>query len=106
MKRARIFILLFIVLAVSIGYYFATTERDSGLVLVGTVDANQVIVSAKIQGRIEKLAVDEGTPVKEGDLIAQLDTAELEAQKNAAAATIRSLQSQVSGTRATELMTR
>jgi len=105
-QRNRFGVLLLIILAIAIIYYFATTRRDSGLVLVGTVDANQVMVSAKIQGRIEKLAVDEGTPVKEGDLIAQLDTAELEAQKNAAAATIRSLQSQVSGTRATEVVTR
>lgn len=106
MKRARIFVLLFIVLAVSIGYYFATTERDKGLVLIGTVDANQVIVSAKIQGRIEKLLVDEGTAVKEGDLIAVLDSAELEAQKRSATNVMAGLRSQVTGTRATEMMTR
>ena len=105
-QRNRFGVLLLIILGAAIVYYFATTRRDSGLVLVGTVDANQVIVSSKIQGRIEKLAVDEGTPVKQGDLIAQLDTAELEAQKRAAEATIRSLRSQVSGSRATELMTR
>ena len=105
-QRNRFGVLLLIILLIAVGYYFATTRRDKGLVLVGTVDAKQVIVSAKIQGRIEKLLVDEGTPVKEGDLIAQLDTAELEAQKRAAEATIRSLQSQVSGTRATELMTK
>ena len=105
-QRNRFGMLLLIILAAAVAYYFATTRRDKGLVLVGTVDANQVIVSSKIQGRIEKLLVDEGTVVKVGDLIAQLDTVELEAQKRAAEATIRGLQSQVSGTRATELMTR
>ena len=105
-QRNRFGVLLLIILLVAVGYYFATTRRDKGLVLVGTVDAKQVIVSAKIQGRIENLPVDEGTVVKQGDLIAQLDTAELEAQKRAAEATIRSLQSQVSGTRATEQMTK
>jgi HlyD family secretion protein len=106
MKRGRFFILLLIILAVSIGYYLATMERDKGLVLIGTVDANQVIVSAKIQGRIEKLLVEEGTPVKEGDLIAILDSAELEAQKRAATNVMAGLRSQVTGTRATEMVTR
>jgi HlyD family secretion protein len=106
MKGRRFLVLMLVLLVAAIGYYFATSRRDKGLVLVGTVDANQVIVSAKIQGRIEKLLVDEGTAVKEGDLIAVLDSAELEAQKQAAADTIASLRSQVAGTRATEAMTR
>ncbi len=106
MKGRRFLVLMIVLLVAAIAYYFATSRRDKGLVLIGTVDANQVIVSAKIQGRIEKLLVDEGTPVKQGDLIAVLDSAELEAQKQAAADTIASLRSQVAGTRATEAMTR
>ncbi len=106
MKGRRFGILLLILLAAAIGYYFLSAKRDNGLVLIGTVDANQVIVSSKIQGRIEKLMVDEGTPVKEGNLIAVLDSAELEAQKRAAENVISSLRSQVTGTRATEMMTR
>jgi multidrug resistance efflux pump len=103
-KRFGVFLL--IMLGVAAVYYFLTTDREKGLVLVGTVDANQVMVSSKIQGRIEKLLVDEGTPVKEGDLIAVLDSAELEAQKRAAESAIASLRSQVTGTRATEMVTR
>ena len=106
MKSGRFLIVILVILAVSIGYYFATTERDKGLVLIGIVDANQVIVSAKIQGRIEKLLVAEGTPVKQGDLIAVLDSAELEAQKRAAQNLMAGLRSQVAGTRATEMVTR
>ena len=70
MKKSKFGILLLVLLSIATIYYLATTRRDDGLVLVGTVDANQVIVSAKIQGRIEKLAVDEGTTVKAGDVIA------------------------------------
>lgn len=106
MKGRRFGIFLLVLLAAAIGYYFLTRDRNRGLVLIGTVDANQVIVSSKIQGRIEKLTVDEGTPVKEGDLIAALDSAELEAQKRAAENVIASLRSQVTGTRATEMVTR
>ncbi len=70
MKKSKFGILLLVLLSIATIYYLATTRRDNGLVLIGTVDANQVIVSAKIPGRIEKLMVDEGTTVKAGDLIA------------------------------------
>jgi len=106
MKGSRVLILILVMVALAVGYYFFTASRDKGLVLIGTVDANQVIVSAKIQGRIEKLLVDEGTPVKQGDLIAVLDSAELEAQTRAAESVISGLRSQVKGTRATEMVTR
>ena len=106
MQRWRFAIFMVVILGLAVGYYFLTTEHDQGLVLIGTVDANQVIVSARIAGRIDKLRVDEGTAVKEGDLVAVLDSAELEAQQRAAVATIASLRSQVAGSRATEEMTK
>ena len=86
-------------------YYFYSTDRTSDTVLIGIVDANQVIVSSKIMGRVEKLYVDEGSKVKAGDLIAEIDSAELEAQKNAAEATIDAYDSQVSSLQATEAQT-
>jgi HlyD family secretion protein len=106
MNRTRFGILLIVILALATAYYFLSTERNQGLVLIGTVDANQVIVSAKIGGRIERLAVDEGAQVKEGDVIAEIDAEELTALKRAAEATLASFRSQVTGTRATEEATR
>lgn len=103
--RNRIFILLAIILVVAAAYYFLSANRNDGLTLIGTVDANQVIVSSKISGRIEKLLVQEGTPVKQGEPIAVLDTAELEAQKRAAEAMLASLRSQVVTSRANESVT-
>ena len=91
--------------AIAAGYYFYSTDRTSDTVLIGIVDANQVIVSSKIMGRVEKLYVDEGSKVKAGDLIAEIDSAELEAQKNAAEATINAYNSQVSSMQATEAQT-
>ncbi|MBV9087592.1 MAG: biotin/lipoyl-binding protein, partial [Acidobacteriaceae bacterium] len=101
-RTGRFWILLAVIFAVAIGYYFFSTPRAKDIVLVGTVDANQVIVSAKIQGRIEQLTVDEGSHVNQGDLIAVLDTAELEAQQQAAQASLESLRSRVLGSRANE----
>jgi HlyD family secretion protein len=100
--KARFPIFLGIMVLAAVAYYFYSTDRSTDLVLIGTVDANQVIVSSKITGRIEKLTVEEGTPVKVGDPIATVDSDELRAQKNAAQATLASLRSQVSGTQFNE----
>ena len=66
----RIGIIVGVIAAISLGYYLYSTPRSGDLVLIGTVDSNQVIVSPQIQGRIGKLLVDEGSQVKQGDLIA------------------------------------
>ncbi len=100
--RNRFFILLGIIFVIAAVYYFFSVDHSQDLVLVGTVDANQVIVSAQVEGRIQKLLVDEGTPVKAGDLIAVLDPSELQTQEAAAAANISSLQNKVSEMRHTE----
>jgi multidrug resistance efflux pump len=94
--RNKFLIVLAIILSISAGYYFFSTPRNKDLVLVGTVDANQIVVSPQVQGRIQKLLVEEGSQVKQGDLIALLDPSELEAQERAAAATIAGLRSKVS----------
>ncbi len=94
--RNKFLIVLGIILASASGYYFFSTPTGKDLVLVGTVDANQIVVSPQIQGRILKLLVEEGAQVKQGDLIALLDASELEAQERGAAATIASLRSKVS----------
>ena len=103
--RNKFFIILGVIFAIALGYYLFSTPRGSDLDLIGVVDANQVIVSPQVAGRISKLLVDEGAAVKQGDLIAVLDPSELEAQARAAAAMIDSLRSQVSATEATSVAT-
>ena len=93
--RNRFLILLGIIFVIASTYYFFSVDHSRDVVLIGTVDANQVIVSAQLEGRIQKLLVDEGTPVKAGDLLAILDPLELQAQDAAASANIASLQHKV-----------
>jgi multidrug resistance efflux pump len=104
-QRNKFFGFLGLLLVIAAVYYFLSTDRSTDLVLVGTVDANQVVVSPKIAGRIERLAVDEGTEVKAGDTIAVLDSQELTADRQAAEALLTSLRHQVSQTRYTEQQT-
>lgn len=103
--RNRFFILLGIIFVIAATYYYFSTDHSRDLVLIGTVDSNQVIVSAQVEGRIQKLLVDEGTPVKAGDLIAVLDPSELQAQEAAAVANIASLRHKVAETQHTERST-
>jgi HlyD family secretion protein len=94
-QAKKIGALIAVIVVVAVAYYFFSVDSSKDLELIGTVDANQVIVSAKITGRIEKLYVDEGAAVKEGDLIAQLDTAELQAQTQSAAAALANMRQKV-----------
>lgn len=100
MKPSKFFIFLGVLAALAAIYYFLTTNHSSDEVLIGVVDAQNVVVSSKIMGRIERLAVDEGTPVKAGQLIAVIDSGELKAQKDAAETTIASLRAKVAQARA------
>jgi HlyD family secretion protein len=99
--RNKFVIILGVIFSISLAYYLLSTPRSNDLILIGTVDANQVIVSPQIEGRLVQLLVDEGTHVKQGDLIAVLDPSELEAEEHAAAATIDSMKSKVAETQST-----
>jgi HlyD family secretion protein len=104
--RNKFLIVLGILVSIASLYYLFSTPAGTDLVLVGTVDANQIVVSPQIGGRIAKLLVEEGTQLKQGDLIAVLDPLELEAQERAAAATISSLRSKVSESQYTQQATK
>jgi HlyD family secretion protein len=75
-------------------YYF-TTPQGNVIPLIGIVDGNEFVVSPQIMGRIINLTVDEGSSVKKGDLIAELDPVELNASLAAAKANVISLEEQV-----------
>ncbi len=56
-------------------------EVDTGVVKgSGVVEATEVMVGPRIAGKLAEVLVNEGDTVRAGDLIARLDTAELDAQ--------------------------
>lgn len=75
--------------------YLLTTPRGKNIELIGVVDGNEVIVSPQITGRMVNLTVDEGSEVKKGQLIADLDRRELEASLAAAKANVATLENSV-----------
>ncbi len=89
----------------SLIWYLMTTRRTSDLELIGTVDANEVLVSSKIPGRIQTLTVDEGQTVKAGELIAVIESDDLEAARKAAEANAASQKWKLNETEETERQT-
>jgi multidrug resistance efflux pump len=93
-NRARIAVpILLLAIFVGGGYYWwnqraATAATSAQLSGSGTIEAEDVLITAEIGGRIKRLAVDEGQDVAAGQTLAQLDTALLEAQHEQARAAV------------------
>ena len=96
--RNRVFLILGVLLVGSLVWYLLTARPPSDLKLIGTVDANEVMVSAKIPGRVETLAVDEGQKVQAGQLLAVIESDDLAAAHLAGQATVTSSQSKLNET--------
>jgi membrane fusion protein (multidrug efflux system) len=83
-KNLKIYIPVVVIVAVVIvtGYFW---YRDFTRYISSDdafIDADRVSVSSKILGRINRLYFDEGDSVKAGELLAELDSTDLVAQKN------------------------
>ena len=103
--RNRIFMILGILLVIALCWYFFSTPRTGDLQLIGTVDANEVIVSSRIPGRIQTLTVDEGDDVHAGQLVATIQSDDLAAALDAAKATANSQHFKVQGASDTQRQT-
>jgi multidrug resistance efflux pump len=86
----------------SLIWYLTTSRTSSDLELIGTVDANEVMVGAKIPGRIQTLSVEEGQSVQAGQKIAVIESEDLTAEQAAADATVASNQAKLGETEETE----
>lgn len=72
--------------------------QDDGFTASGPlVVENQVDVAAQREGVVAKVSADAGTPVRKGQLLAQLDDRQAAADKDAADAKVRSMQADLEG---------
>ena len=104
--RNRVFLILGVLTVGSLLWYLLTVRPSGDLQLIGTVDANEVIVSSKIPGRIQTLTVDEGQQVQAGQLIAVIEGNDLQAAHQAALATVSSQNSKLGESVVTEQQNR
>lgn len=103
--RNRIFVIMGVLTVIALVWYFVSTNRSGDLQLVGMVDANEVVVSSRIQGRIDSLNVTEGQHVTAGDTVATIEADDLAAARNAAEASVNGARYKLAGSRETERQT-
>jgi len=97
MKRRRAILVLVLLAAAGAGgwyWYSDARNRNPNVILVsGNLELTQVDLSFKTAGRMTELAVREGDFVRQGALIAKLDSAQLEQQLLRDQAAVASAQS-------------
>lgn len=95
MKSLKNWIVAIVVIAVVAGAYYALRIYDgSGLPAGiaggnGRIEATEIDISTKTPGRIKEILVDEGAFVSAGQVLAVMDTQQLEAQKKQAEASLQ-----------------
>ncbi len=96
MKNASRFVLPVVLVALlAAGIYFflgsrADSETNEGLASGnGRIEATEIDISTKLAGRIEKILVDEGDYVQAGQLLAVMQTSNLEAEREEARAQLQ-----------------
>lgn len=99
MKKKRIIppVILLVAGAALFNHYFLQNQRGEGndIPVSGNIEVTTVDVSFKIPGKIEKLAVEEGDQVREGQVIASLEHKDLIAQKTKAEAALEAAKSRI-----------
>ncbi|MBI1424217.1 MAG: efflux RND transporter periplasmic adaptor subunit [Gammaproteobacteria bacterium] len=94
MKKKLPIVIVVLIIALAAGIYFwrhrHATEASNGteLVLYGNVDIREVRVAFNGSEHVSEMLVDEGAPVKAGQLLARLQTDRLEAAVNKARADV------------------
>lgn len=95
MKSLKNWILAIVVIAIVAGAYYVLRVYDgSGLPAGiaggnGRIEATEIDISTKTPGRIKEILVDEGAFVSVGQVLAVMDTQQLEAQKKQAEASLQ-----------------
>lgn len=85
-------LIVFLVLAIGVGAWWYTDEHDrqdeNHLVLYGNVDIREVDLAFNNSEHIERMLVQEGDRVKQGQLLATLDRGRVQAEVSAAQAKV------------------
>lgn len=97
-KRSRVVIAVGVVGAALVGagyWYHLSTQRTVPAGILsgnGRVEADEIQIAAKYAGRVAEIDFEEGDLVKQGQVLARMDTKETEAAERAAAAQVSARQ--------------
>jgi HlyD family secretion protein len=101
MKKRLIPIVLILAAASGALYLYRSLGRqpDNRIVVSGNIELTEVNIAFKTAGKLIERNVDEGDPVKKGQIIARLDRDQLIAQRERQAASLESSESQLAQSR-------
>ncbi|MDP2994698.1 MAG: efflux RND transporter periplasmic adaptor subunit [Anaerolineales bacterium] len=91
-KRPPLPVIVLLILVILVGGYFGMrallNKGSTALTASGTIEAIEVTISPEIGGKVAEVSVDEGAPVKAGEVLFRLDDTLLQAQRAVAAASL------------------
>lgn len=79
-RTSQIIFLIPIIIIIAAIVFWASGINEDENYIVGIVEVDQVDVASKIPGRIEEMVVKEGDKVKKGDVLARLESKEIDAK--------------------------
>jgi HlyD family secretion protein len=91
-KKTVIPVVAVVIIVLSSTVYFEFFKNNTQNLKIiagsGTIEVTEIQLSAKIAGRLDSVTVEEGSFVKKGDLLVELDYKELQAQFDSAKANL------------------
>lgn len=93
--KVKIMLLIILIPAFLLIMGCGNNNGKNTIISSGTIESTNVTVSSKSQGQIKRLLVDEGTPVKTGDLLVEIDHDLLDIQLRQAEANIEQSNAQL-----------
>ncbi|MGH9325215.1 MAG: biotin/lipoyl-binding protein [Terriglobia bacterium] len=73
MKVARFFLVVVVIFIIALVVYLVTTPSAKQIQFTGVVMGNDYMASALVEGRLQHVYVQEGSTVKKGEVVAEID---------------------------------
>ena len=91
-RKPPVPLIILLVIGLFVGAYYGiralTQKEDTSLALSGTIEGEKVSIAAESSGKIVEFFAAEGDTVKAGDALFRMDDTLLQAQRNAASASV------------------
>lgn len=95
MKKNTALIICIILFILAAGCSGINTTSPTSIRASGTISADQVNISTEIPGKVQTVQVDEGQPIRQGDVLFTLETQLVQAQYDQAAAALEAAKAAV-----------
>ncbi len=99
-KKSKLIVILAVAAAVGLGVFLYSNVKkkilEKSVKVSGNIEGDEVRLSFRVAGKIKELLVDEGSVVKEGDIVARLETDELTKIRDQAQGQLQATQYQYS----------